>query len=105
MTKSAATKIMHDGYFPAIYPGITHTLEVSGTSAISSAVSSDVSVIRLVSTIPCFIEIGTNPTATDKSMYMPKDVAEYFGVCAGEKIAAIKANLANGQVYITEGKP
>lgn len=69
----------------------------------STAVSANVSVIRVVSTTDCHVLIGTNPTATTTSAFLPSGVVEYIGIKGGEKIAAIKQSGGTaGQLFVTE---
>lgn len=69
----------------------------------STAVSTNVDVIRVVSTTDCHIQIGTNPTATTSSTFLPAGVVEYIGIKGGDKVAAIKRSGGTaGQLFVTE---
>lgn len=68
----------------------------------STAFSANTRIIRVVSTTDCFIAIGSNPTATSSSTFVPFGSVEYFKVAGAVKLAAIKSTTA-GVIYITEG--
>lgn len=67
----------------------------------STAVGLNTTVIRVVSTTDCHVAIGTNPTATTSSTFLPVYSVEYFKIAPGSKIAAIK-NATAGTLYVTE---
>jgi len=67
----------------------------------STAVGINTTVIRVVSTTDCHVAIGTNPTATTSSTFLPVYSVEYFKIAPGSKIAAIK-NATAGTLYVTE---
>lgn len=88
--------------FQAIIPGTSLTRAVASTTAQSSAFGANTTIVRLRSTTDCFVEFGSNPTATSASMFLPSGVTEYFGVVGGSKLAVIRSS-ADGTLYITEG--
>jgi hypothetical protein len=47
------------------------------------------------------VAIGSNPTATTSSTFLPVYSVEYFKIAPGQKIAAIK-NATAGTLYVTE---
>lgn len=58
-------------------------------------------VVRLVSTVACFVEIGASAVAAaDTSMYLAPNVPEYFHVPLGARVAVIQSSGA-GFLYIT----
>ena len=71
---------------------------------VSSVQSSAVmvsTVLRVIPTTDCYIEVGTNPTATASgSSLFPAMVAEYIKVKTTEKLAAIR-KTADGTLNIT----
>ncbi len=79
-------------------PLTTSKVPMSGSSAQSSAIGDNISFIRLVSDVSCHYAIGTNPTATTSSIYLPADDVEIIKISAGEKVAAI---AASGNLYVT----
>lgn len=81
--------------------GTTLTRSLSGSSAQSSALNAATRLIRLVSSEACYVEIGSNPTATSSSMYLPANSPEYFVVEGGEIIAALQAG-SGGVLFITQ---
>lgn len=68
----------------------TQNLSISASSAQSSALNADTAVVRLQSDTDCYVEVGTNPTATTSSLKLIANAPEYFGVARGAsfKIAA-----------------
>lgn len=69
----------------------------------STAVSANATVVRLVATTDCHVQIGTNPTATTTSAFLPAGVVEYVGIKPGDKVAAIKRSSGTaGVLNITE---
>jgi hypothetical protein len=69
----------------------------------STAVSANATVIRVVATTDCHIQIGVNPTATTSSAFLPAGVVEYIGIKPGDKVAAIKRSGGSaGQLFVTE---
>lgn len=74
----------------AALPAITtQKITISGTSAQSAALNADTKFVRVHTDAICHILAGDNRTATTSNMRMPADETEYFGVIAGQKIAAI----------------
>lgn len=71
------------------------------TSTQSNAISAHVDIIRLVSDVACYIEIGQNPTATTSSIYLPAGIPEYLRVPFNSKIAALAAS-GSGNLFIAE---
>lgn len=73
------------------------------TSTQSTAVSAQTDVVRLVATTDCHVQIGTNPTATTSSAFLPAGVVEYVGIKGGDKVAAIQRSGGSaGVLYVTE---
>jgi hypothetical protein len=71
------------------------------SSTQSTAFGLNTRIIRVVATTDCHVAIGSNPTATTSSTFLPIFTIEYFKVAAGDKIAAIK-NASAGKLYVTE---
>ena len=90
--------------FQCIYPGTSQKRTVSSSSAQSSAVGDNTSIVRLHATTDCFVAFGTNPTAVADTggVFMKADTSEYFMITPGDKIAVIRSS-ADGNLYITEG--
>lgn len=72
-------------------PGTTQVVTYTTSSVQSTAFDQLTRFVRVISDTPCAIAYGTNPTATTSSMKLSANVAEYFGVSAGNKIAVIGA--------------
>ena len=68
---------------------VEQTVTISGTSAQSSALNAETTMVRLVSDVTCSILIGANPTATTAKMRLTADSPEYFMAGNGDKIAVI----------------
>lgn len=69
------------------------TVTFSGTSVQSATLNAATRVIRVVSDATCFKKIGTNPTATQTTVRLVADSAEYFSVPpnSGFKVAVVAA--------------
>lgn len=93
--------------FQCVSPGTSQVLTVNASSVQSALPQSGVSIVRLFSTVDCWVAFGTNPTAVAESsgsMFLPGGIVEYFEIRADEKLAVI-SNGTNGKLYITEGSP
>lgn len=99
--------------FETIYQGVSQAVTYTGTQGQSTALQKRTSVVRLVATSACFVQIGlttdnsaAGPTAAaGTSMYIPAATPVMVGVPAGagvSQIAVIQAS-ASGTLYITEG--
>jgi hypothetical protein len=86
---------------PAIFLGVCQNLAVSTSAGVSAAFGSTTGLIRVVSSVDCYISIGLNPTASSSTSYLPAGVVEYFGTSPGEKIA-FKSVSDTGIFSITE---
>ena len=80
-----------------INPGTPVLVSIGATSAVSATVGS--SVIRLVSTVACYVAIGASPTATSSSMYLPANMPEYFVVDPTDQVAVLEVSGA-GTLFI-----
>lgn len=70
---------------------ISTTEEVDGTSASAqntTAYDKD-TVIRIVSDAAVNVAVGTNPTATGTTAFLPANVIEYLKMNDGDKIAVL----------------
>jgi hypothetical protein len=84
--------------------GTTQVMTVTATSAQSTAIASDCTIIRLAngSAAQCHFEIGTNPTATlTTSAMLPANSVEFIKVAGGSKVAVIRGATAT-DVSITQ---
>lgn len=79
------------------WSGATQKLAMAGSSVQSTAFDQD-RVVRIVATAACNYAIGTNPTATSSTVYLPADSGEQILIRNGNKIAAL---AASGSFYIT----
>lgn len=67
----------------------TQTVTISGASAQSAAFGAATRYVRLHSDVSMSYLFGANPTATTSKPRLAAGVTEYFGVVAGQKVAAI----------------
>lgn len=61
------------------------------TTTQSAAANHSTRFVRVISDADCHIAVGDNPTATTSSLKLIAGSPEYFGVGAGQKIAAVTA--------------
>ena len=96
------TKLALDGNAKPIQvlrPSTTTTVSVSGVAASTSAITGDVRVIRIVSTVD--INYVLNGTATTSDVYLPSGSIEYIHILDRDYVSVISGGTA-GTVYITE---
>lgn len=65
---------------------------VAATTQLSSALPGWAEFARIICDIQVFFEVGSNPTATISTIYLPADVREYIDVEGGEQIAFCDAD-------------
>ena len=81
--------------------GASVKVAYTGTAGTTAALGTNASVVRVVATTDCFIEIGTAPTAVaDTGLYLPALVPEYFACPPSAKVSAIQV-AAGGTIYVT----
>lgn len=105
-TKQHSSKAVSqtDTGFNNIVPGASQVVALSGSSAKSAQLKGGTTIVRLVSTVACFVNFGDTSVvaAANSGMYLAPNVPEYFGVTPSSFIAGIQAASA-GSLYITEG--
>jgi hypothetical protein len=79
---------------PAIFPGSSQRLAVGSSSVQSTSMGETTGLVRLSASTDCYIAFGTNPTATNASLYLPAGMVEYIGINPGEKIAVLQVSAA-----------
>lgn len=57
------------------------------TTTQSAALSASTTIVRVVSDTNCYVTAGSNPTATSNDLRLVADIAEYFSVTPGHKLA------------------
>lgn len=75
-------------------PVAQQAISISSASAKSAVLNAQTTLVRLHTDTTCWVEVGTDPTATNAKMRMVADSTEYFSVRPGSiltKIAAITA--------------
>lgn len=83
-------------------PALGLKVAYTGTAGTTSAVAATTTVIRVISTTDCFIEIGAAPTAVaDTGMYLPALVPEYFACKGSDKVSAIQV-ASGGTIYVSQ---
>jgi hypothetical protein len=89
---------------PVIYPGVSHDIAFSASSAQSAAVGAQTTIIRVVALgADCRIAIGADPIATTSDVPVMARVPEFFAIRPNEKVAVIREGSVNGTLTITEG--
>lgn len=66
------------------------TAAIGAASTQSAAVGGGVRFIMLTADVACQIEMGSNPTATAASRYLPADTPRPYHIFGGHKIAVIE---------------
>ena len=72
-------------------PPVAEQVVTFTTTTQSSALNANTRFVRVMSDADCHIVSAANPTATTSGMKLSAGVAEYFGVIAGNKLAAVTA--------------
>jgi len=89
-------------YFGTGRLGTHQNVAYTGTAGtIANAISAGVYKVRVVATTACYVAIGSSPTATTSSAYLPADSPEYFTCNPGEKVSAVQLSAA-GTLHVTE---
>ena len=83
-------------------PVAAKSVVVAYTGTAGTVALGDCSVVRLIATSNCFIEITTAGTAAvaNTGMYLPLGVPEYFECERGSSVSAIQAT-AGGNIHAT----
>ena len=86
-------------YNYGLYPGTTHKVTSSGSSAASStAFNAQTVFVRIVTSAAGHIKFAAAPTAAATDIYIPAGWVEIFKVAPGDKVAFI----GSGDLYATE---
>jgi hypothetical protein len=86
----------------AMKAGTTQTAAYTATSAaITNAVGTSTTTVRIVCTTAAYITFGVTPVATSAHVYMPAGIPEYFDIAPGHKVAAIQV-ASGGNMHVTE---
>lgn len=87
----------------AIRPGTATTQAFTGTTATATIATTGTGprLFRLVATTACHYELGTSPTATTSSTYLPAEVVEHIWLLTTDNIAVIQ-NTTAGTLYLSE---
>lgn len=80
--------------------GNGQTVAVGASSTQSAVLPDGTYAVRCVSTVDCWIEIGSNPTAAaTTSFFLPASVVEYFAATVSDRVAVIQAT-SSGSLYL-----
>lgn len=92
------------GGFEALEPGTSQSLVINSNTVQSSQFSAKTSIIRLFSTVDCFLAFGPNPAASSSGGYfLPGGIIDFVGVNNKPKLA-VTWSASAGTLYITEGE-
>ena len=100
MTGKISTCPVPGGTFPAMKPGTVQNIAFAAASVQSAAIGSP--LVRVAATADCHIAIGTNPTASANSMFLPAKAPEYLVCNPTDKIAVIQ-DTAGGNLSVVAG--
>jgi len=83
-------------------PAASLTVAYTGTAGTTSAIPASASVVRVVATTDCFIEITVAGTAAvaNTGLYLPALTPEYFACPPSSKVSAIQVS-SGGTLYVT----
>lgn len=97
----SGTAIAADIYRPVL--SFTVDANPYTSTGATTAPSSYISMVRVVSDVDIFFNIGVTPNASSSvtAMFIPAYVPEYLSIGAGEQVAVISKS-ASGTVYVTE---
>lgn len=90
------------GGFEAIRAGTGQVVVVTSNVFNSVAFSPKTTIVRLFSTVDCFLAFGNNPAMNGSSFFMPGGIIDYIGVDGGMKIQTLRSST-DGVLYLTEG--
>jgi anaerobic selenocysteine-containing dehydrogenase len=82
--------------------GTVQNITTSGMSQQSAAVGASTTIIRVAVNADTFIAIGSNPTASSSTLFMPAGDVEFFAVNEGTDKVAVIQSTASGICSITE---
>lgn len=90
---------------PVIHPDTTQNVSVSGATArTSTAFTSGVEMIRIVSTTDCWYKVGSSSVeATTSDVFLPAGVVEILKIKGGaDTHIAVIQNSASGTLNVAE---
>lgn len=98
-----AAKDRQGNIIQAIRPGVATTQAFTGTTAVASVAATGIGprIFRIVATTACHYVIGTSPTATTSSTYLPAEVVEHIWLLSTDNVAVIQ-NTTAGTLYLSE---
>ena len=108
-TQTILPKDRHSAAIQAVRPGTVQNISfnASGSTKAANALQSDTVVVRLMSTVDCYVAIGPDAsvTATTGSMYLPAFAVEYFSIPQndrGQWNVAARGVAASGTLNLVE---
>jgi len=99
---AASTAAIADVYRPS-GNNVTVTSNPYSSTAASTLPGSYITVLRVVSTVDVFANVGVTPNASASTtgFFVPAYTPEYFSLGSGEQLAVISSS-ATGTVYISD---
>ena len=86
---------------PAIHLGVCQNMAITPIPDESVPFGVTTGLIRIVSTVDCYVDIGINPPASSNSSLLPAGISEYFGTSPGERVSFLSFS-GSGVISITE---
>lgn len=83
--------------------GTGQIITIGAASAASTALPAGTTCVRLVSSVDCYIEVGSAVTAATTGVFLPAGTVEYFQTAPGEVVACIQVT-AGGSLYVSPMK-
>lgn len=80
---------------------VNQTLAVGAVAVQSAQFNLRTSLVRVFSTVDCFLEFGPSPTATTSSIFCAGGIYQYFGVKQDQRLSVIAASVS-GTIYVME---
>jgi hypothetical protein len=78
-------------------------VSIGGSHAESSAFAATTKRIVLVSTVDCYVTLGTAPVATSAGYYLVAKVPTSFSVLPSEKVSCLQVS-SGGTLSVAEGR-
>ncbi len=90
------------GGFEAMEPGAAQSVVINSNSVQSTQFSNKTSIIRLFSTVDCFLAFGNNPVAVSGNYFLPGGIIDFVGVNNVQRLA-VTWSASAGTLYLVEG--
>lgn len=80
--------------------GAHQKVAYTGTAGNTTAMTSTINRVRVVTTTAAYIKIGVAAVATNNDVYMPANTIQEFLINEGERVSAIQ-DTAAGNLHVT----